>query len=143
MHPVKMSKEEGKDTYMMPTAYNIKGGGEVFDMSYHILGIVKDKERGLVRVHTLKVKFQHLGEPDMNACFGCNFKNGRYNSIDWDPEEDETTRLLPEDWDNKPWLIDESEPIQETKKDVFSTVSSNDFENSEFDLQTIEGDAPF
>lgn len=143
MHPVKMSKEEGKDTYMMPTAYNIKGGGEVFDMSYHILGIVKDKERGLVRIHTLKVKFQHLGEPDMNAWFGWNFKNGRYNSIDWDPEEDEATRLLPEDWDNKPWLIDESEPIQETKKDVFDTVSSNDFENSEFDLQTIEGDAPF
>ena len=132
MHPVKMSKEEGKETYMMPTAYNIKGGGEVFDMSYHILGIVKDKERGLVRVHTLKVKFQHLGEPDRNAWFGWNFKNGRYNVVGWNPEEDETSKILPEDWDNKPWVFDESEPIEEPKIDVFETATSDDFENSEF-----------
>ena len=78
MHPVKMSKEEGKDTYMMPTAYNIKGGGEVFDMSYHILGMVKDIEKRLVRVRTLKVKFQHLGEPDKDVWFGWNINNGRY-----------------------------------------------------------------
>jgi twinkle protein len=132
MHPVKMSKEEGKETYMMPTAYNIKGGGEVFDMSYHILGIVKDKERGLVRVHTLKVKFQHLGEPDRNAWFGWNFKNGRYNVVGWNPEEDETSKILPEDWDNKPWVFDGSEPIEEPKIDVFETATSDDFENSEF-----------
>ena len=138
MHPVKMSKEEGKETYMMPTAYNIKGGGEVFDMSYHILGIVKDKERGLVRLHTLKVKFQHLGEPDCNAWFGWNFKNGRYNNVDFDPEEDETTKILPEQWDNKPWIVDDNAPIEEPKKDVFESANSDDFENSVFEGQTHE-----
>lgn len=138
MHPVKMSKEEGKETYMMPTAYNIKGGGEVFDMSYHILGIVKDKERGLVRLHTLKVKFQHLGEPDCNAWFGWNFKNGRYNNVDFDPEEDETTKILPEEWDNKPWIVDDNAQIEEPKKDVFETASSESFENSVFTGVTEE-----
>ena len=139
MHPVKMSKEEGKDTYMMPTAYNIKGGGEVFDMSYHILGIVKDKERRLVRVHTLKVKFQHLGEPDKDAWFGWNINNGRYNEVGWNPEEDETATILPEDWDNSPWIIDENEPEEaHKKKDVFETASSDDFENSAFEGQGLE-----
>ena len=138
MHPVKMAKEEGKETYMMPTAYNIKGGGEVFDMSYHILGIVKDKERGLVRLHTLKVKFQHLGEPDRNAWFGWNFKNGRYNDVDFDPEEDETSKILPEDWDNKPYIFDENEPIEEPKINVFESANSDDFENSVFEGQVNE-----
>ena len=130
MHPVKMSKEEGKETYMMPTAYNIKGGGEVFDMSYHILGIVKDKEKGLVRLHTLKVKFQHLGEPDCDAWFGWNFKNGRYNVVDFDPEEDETRKIQPNEWDNKPWIINDNTQTIEPKKDVFKEVSPDDFENS-------------
>jgi len=138
MHPVKMSKEEGKDTYMMPTAYNIKGGGEVFDMSYHILGIVKDKERGLVRVHTLKVKFQHLGEPDKDAWFGWNFLNGRYNEVNYDPIEDESTRIMPEEWNNKPWIIDENSPIEEPKKDVFESATASDFENSVFEGQPQE-----
>ena len=122
----------------MPTAYNIKGGGEVFDMSYHILGIVKDKERGLVRLHTLKVKFQHLGEPDRNAWFGWNFKNGRYNDVDFDPEEDETSKILPEDWDNKPYIFDENEPIEEPKINVFESANSDDFENSVFEGQVNE-----
>ena len=130
MHPVKMSKEEGKETYMMPTAYNIKGGGEVFDMSYHILGIVKDKERGLVRLHTLKVKFQHLGEPDCDAWFGWNFKNGRYNVVDFDPEEDETRKILPSEWDNTPWIMSGNSQTIQPKKDVFKEVSPDDFENS-------------
>ena len=110
----------------------------MFDMSYHILGIVKDKERGLVRLHTLKVKFQHLGEPDRNAWFGWNFKNGRYNDVDFDPEEDETSKILPEDWDNKPYIFDESEPIEEPKINVFEQANSDDFENSVFEGQVNE-----
>jgi twinkle protein len=134
MHPVKMSKEEGKETYMMPTAYNIKGGGEVFDMSYHILGIVKDKEKGLVRIHTLKVKFQHLGEPDKDAWFGWNFNNGRYNVVDWSPEDDETRKMMPEDWDNSPWIIDDDAEQEAHKKiDIFENATSNDFEQSAFE----------
>ena len=141
MHPVKMSKEEGKETYMMPTAYNIKGGGEVFDMSYHILGIVKDKEKGLVRVHTLKVKFQHLGEPDRDAWFGWNFNNGRYNDVDWDPAEDETRKMMPEDWNNAPFIVDDNAPIEEQKKDVFETASTESFENSVF--KGVTSECPF
>jgi len=34
-HPTKMQKEENSETFKMTTAYDIKGGGEFFDMSYH------------------------------------------------------------------------------------------------------------
>ena len=138
MHPVKMAKEEGKDTYMMPTAYNIKGGGEVFDMSYHILGIVRDKEKGLVRVHTLKIKFQHLGESDKDCWLAWNPRSGRYNDIDWNPEDDEMRKLSPEKWDNAPYVMGDNAPIVTPKKDVFEAVSLDDFENSTFEGQVNE-----
>ena len=40
-HPTKMQKEENSETYKMSTAYDIKGGGEFFDMSYHIIALRK------------------------------------------------------------------------------------------------------
>ena len=53
-----MQKEENSETYKMSTAYDIKGGGEFFDMSYHIIALRKVFEYGLVELKTLKVKFQ-------------------------------------------------------------------------------------
>lgn len=100
-HPVKMAQEDGTQTYKMPTAYDVKGGGEIFDMSYHIIGIVKDIERKLVKVKTLKVKFQHLGSPDIQFWFKWNARNGRYISVDYD----ESLNHEPEfQWDNSDWL---------------------------------------
>ncbi len=110
-HPVKMPHEEGTKTFKMPTAYDIKGGGEMFDMAYHILGVVKDVERRLVKVKTLKVKFQHLGTSEVEFYMGWNINNGRYVSVDFDP----VIGTLPEiSWDNGDWLANhEDEDLDE------------------------------
>ena len=42
--------------------YNIKGGGEWYDASYHGLLVHRDYEAKTVKVKVLKVKFQNLGE---------------------------------------------------------------------------------
>jgi twinkle protein len=127
-HPTKMQKEDNSDTYKMANAYDIKGGGEFFDMSYHIIALRKVREYNLVQLKTLKVKFQHLGEPDRDIYLGWNSVNGRYEGIDWNPEEDEHRRL--DVWDNSCMLVSDKEPVQ---SDVFSDVSTDDFENSPFE----------
>jgi len=113
-HPVKMDKIEGTKTFKMPTAYNIKGGGEMFDMAYHILGFVRDVEKRLVMGETLKVKFQHLGAPDQSFWLGWNVNNGRYLSIPFDPEVgmQEVTG-----WDNNSWLMTDEQIINESPKE--------------------------
>ncbi len=45
-----------------PTMYNIKGGGEWYDASYHGLLVHRDYEAKTTKVKVLKVKFQNLGE---------------------------------------------------------------------------------
>lgn len=108
-HPNKMKKIQGTNTYEMPTAYDIKGGGEMFDMAYHILGVCRNMEHGYVDVKTLKVKFQHLGKYEEHAFFKWNINNGRYVSV-----EDANKEVPGADWDNGPWVqyekIDEIQP---------------------------------
>lgn len=108
-HPTKMQKEDGKEVFQMPTAYNIKGGGEMYDMAYHILGLVK-LENMAVKVKTLKVKFLHLGENDQTFFFKWNINNGRYVSIEETDLENGTIHF-----DNGDWLVDANHTeIQET-----------------------------
>jgi len=60
-HPTKMYKgQDGK--IEEPTMYNIKGGGEWYDASYHGLLVHRDYEAKTTKVKVLKVKFQNLGE---------------------------------------------------------------------------------
>ena len=112
----------------MTTAYDIKGGGEFFDMSYHILGLRRLKESGLVHVRTLKVKFQHLGEPDTDTYLAWNFNNGRYECVDRNPEEYQFRKF--NDWDNS-CILTSNEPDKQSN--VFDSVSYDDFDNSPFE----------
>ena len=58
-HPTKMYKD--KDGKMEePTMYNIKGGGEWYDASYHGILVHRDYENKTVKAKVLKVKFQNL-----------------------------------------------------------------------------------
>ena len=59
-HPTKMHNANGK--IEEPTMYNIKGGGEWYDASYHGLLVHRDYENKTVKVKVLKVKFQNLGQ---------------------------------------------------------------------------------
>ena len=67
-HPTKMYKnQDGKIDE--PTMYNIKGGGEWYDASYHGILVHRDYEQKTVKAKVLKVKFQNLGENGAEAHF--------------------------------------------------------------------------
>jgi twinkle protein len=74
-HPTKMYKgADGK--IEEPNMYNIKGGGEWYDASYHGLLVHRDYEAKTVKVKVLKVKFQNLGENGAEAHFKWEHKSG-------------------------------------------------------------------
>ncbi len=76
-HPTKMYKgSDGK--IEEPTMYNIKGGGEWYDASYHGLLIHRDYDAGTTKVKVLKVKFQNLGENGGEAFFTWDPASGRF-----------------------------------------------------------------
>jgi len=71
-HPTKMYRDSnGK--IEEPTMYNIKGGGEWYDASYHGILVHRDYQEKTVKAKILKVKFQNLGE------------NGAEAHFKWDP----------------------------------------------------------
>jgi len=74
-HPTKMYKDkDGK--IEEPTMYNIKGGGEWYDASYHGLLVHRDYIKKTVKCKVLKVKFQNLGENGAEAHFNWEPKSG-------------------------------------------------------------------
>jgi len=74
-HPTKMYKDkDGK--IEEPNMYNIKGGGEWYDASYHGLLVHRDYENKTVKAKVLKVKFQNLGENGAEAHFKWEPKSG-------------------------------------------------------------------
>ena len=68
-HPTKMYKDV-KGNIEEPTMYNIKGGGEWYDASYHGLLVHRNYVDKTVKVKVLKCKFQNLGENGAE----CHFK---------------------------------------------------------------------
>ena len=76
-HPTKMYK--GQDGKMEePNMYNIKGGGEWYDASYHGLLVHRDYEAKNTKVKVLKVKFQNLGENGAEAFFKWEPRSGSF-----------------------------------------------------------------
>ena len=76
-HPTKMYKDkDGK--IEEPTMYNIKGGGEWYDASYHGLLVHRDYEAKTVKAKVLKVKFQNLGENGAEAHFKWEPRSGSF-----------------------------------------------------------------
>tara|TARA_B100001167_G_C16774709_1_gene310545 strand:+ start:11278 stop:13110 length:1833 start_codon:yes stop_codon:yes gene_type:complete len=130
LHPTKLQTKEGSTkTYIMPTAYHAKGGGEHFDMSYNIIGMVRDYERQLIHFRTLKVKFQHLGTAGVDWFEAWNINNGRFNNVeDYDADSTHTPEVK---WDNDNWLL--PKPDMESQvlpfidpKDAFEEDDIND-----------------
>jgi twinkle protein len=79
-HPTKMYKTpDGKIDE--PTMYNIKGGGEWYDASYHGILVHRDYEEKTVKAKVLKVKFQNLGENGAEAHFTWDRRSGRFDPI--------------------------------------------------------------
>jgi twinkle protein len=88
-HPTKMYKgQDGK--IEEPTMYNIKGGGEWYDASYHGLLVHRDYDAKTTKVKVLKVKFQNLGENGAEAYFTWEPKSGSFI-----PEQVVETEVMP------------------------------------------------
>ena len=76
-HPTKMYKgQDGK--IEEPTMYNIKGGGEWYDASYHGLLVHRDYEAKTTKVKVLKVKFQNLGQNGAESYFTWEPRSGSF-----------------------------------------------------------------
>jgi twinkle protein len=58
--------------------YNIKGGGEWYDASYHGILVHRNYEEKTVKAKILKVKFQNLGENGAEAHFKWEPKSGSF-----------------------------------------------------------------
>jgi twinkle protein len=87
-HPTKMYKDkDGK--IEEPTMYNIKGGGEWYDASYHGLLVHRDYEAKTVKAKVLKVKFQNLGENGAEAHFTWERRSGSFLPLAADIAEEE------------------------------------------------------
>ena len=87
-HPTKMYKgQDGK--IEEPTMYNIKGGGEWYDASYHGLLVHRDYEAKTVKCKVLKVKFQNLGENGAEAHFKWEPRSGCFLPLETDGIEKE------------------------------------------------------
>jgi twinkle protein len=74
-HPTKMYKD-AKGNIEEPTMYNIKGGGEWYDASYHGLLVHRNYEDKTVKVKVLKCKFQNLGENGAECHFKWDLSSG-------------------------------------------------------------------
>ena len=91
-HPTKMYKgNDGK--IEEPTMYNIKGGGEWYDASYHGLLVHRDYDAKTTKVKVLKVKFQNLGE------------NGAESHFTWEPRSGSfiPNEPITQEVDGLPW----------------------------------------
>lgn len=86
-HPVKMKMEGGK--YEVPNLYSINGSSHFYNKTDYGICVYRNFDTDLVEVHTLKVKFKHLGKIGM-ANFRYNLTNGRYvtatsdSIVEWD-----------------------------------------------------------
>ena len=130
-HPVKPSKDESKS--YKPTFYDIKGGGEFFDMSYHGLSIWRNFEKNYTEVTIMKVKFSHLGTNNAKVYFAYNVNNGRMTPIS--NIDDYTENINQPTWDNSNWAYIPESINQETGDIEYNCVIDT-FENetNELDL---------
>ena len=77
-HPTKMYKDEKTGKMQEPNFYNVKGGGEFFDASYHGICVHRDFEEETVDIRVMKVKFQNLGTNGAKSTFTWDKSSGDY-----------------------------------------------------------------
>ena len=136
-HPVKMRKVNGKTPE--PDFYDIKGGGEFYDMSPHGILIHRLYNPNVVKVKILKIKFNHLGENMAHCHLGWNPRNGRYSVIHGDIENMNYTI----DFKNNCWLSEkENETTQETI-DFHPAENNDEPDNVEDNIFKERDDLPF
>jgi len=127
-HTVKLKKGYGELKLPEPTFYDVKGGGEFFDMSYHGISVYRDFDLKLAKIKVQKCKFQHLGTNNSYCYFKWYGKNGRYCGIRGNPEI--ATETITASYDDTNWLVNEPEQ----KKLIDNIPNDPEF----WETQTVE-----
>lgn len=98
-HPVKMPETNG--VFDIPNLYNVKGGGEFYDMTYHGLVTYRDITNQTVLTKVLKCKFNHLGQNGAAVRFRWDYETGRYHGLsgtESDPMGDRIINKCSKNW---------------------------------------------
>ena len=112
-HPTKPEKSK-EGNLLEPTFYDVKGGGEFYDMSPHGLLVHRDYNNSTVKIKVLKVKFGNLGENQAEKLFMWNVANGRYTQCQ-EAGNDGHGKAYTAKWDNTNWLSSSSNPFIKTQ----------------------------
>jgi twinkle protein len=121
-HPKKLGKD-ATGQREQPDFYDVKGGGEFYDMMPLGVVIHRDWAANMTNFKVLKVKFQHLGTNEADVDLKYNINNGRYSVPD-----SLTSNCV---YDNSNWLTNKEPEVFED----ISDLNLDDIEpNKEFDI---------
>lgn len=79
-HPRKMNRTETGEI-QEPNFYDVKGGGEFYDMSYHGLCVHRNMVENTTKVKVLKCKFQNLGKNGAEVFFRWEETSGMFKEL--------------------------------------------------------------
>jgi twinkle protein len=127
-HPRKPELRDTK-TYE-PTMYDIKGGGEFYDMSPHGLCVHRDYENAVTKIKVLKVKFSHLGENNKHCFVKWNRNSGRYSDFSHQTEDAADLMGLQEDNSNYFIEIDRKDTQVSIGKSFYDVEKDDPFGHS-------------
>ena len=99
-HPTKLKKDPVTGMFPVPSLYDINGSAAFFNKTDFGISVERDMQRNVTRIHVLKVKFRHLGQPG-KASYRFNEPNGRF--AEFEEAESEETREAEVKWDNGEW----------------------------------------
>lgn len=107
-HPTKQPKKEGTKVYNMPTAYDVSGSSDFYNMSDYCITVHRaqdddGKKKPYGIVHVEKTKFTTTMGDTGDFNFYYNINNGRYihDDLNVPPSQKE--------WDNSNWLVTEEQ----------------------------------
>lgn len=142
-HPRKPGVGETK--LYEPTMYDIKGGGEFYDMFPHGLSVHRDYENNLVKITVLKVKFSHLGTNHAHVWYGWNKNNGRY--VEYSNQNEDASLVSLPIIDDSNWILKDAEHQTTVEFNHSIITPQRDFyepqTDNPFGSDTNETDTPF
>jgi twinkle protein len=113
MHPIKQNKDE---KYEPKSLYDVKGGGEVYDMAPHGLIVHRDYDNEVTKITVAKVKFSHLGKNNAHVYYKWNHANGRYS--DFIGQNKQPENLHTPIIDNTNYMIEKESNAEQTELNI-------------------------
>lgn len=118
-HPTKMRKEEGTKRYVMPTAYDVSGTADFYNMSDYCITVHRQqddngKAQSFGKIYIEKTKYNKTMGSTGVWDYWYNINNGRYINDD--------LTGAPKQWDNSNWITKEEYKEPEPFKVPTATI---------------------